>query len=211
MTTSVITASTAGNIEKMKRTTPRHRGTTAEPESRTIFTRREKRVQHELNPDRIAAQIGLKLITDFGGEFEYDKLVDFVSAMDAEASGVINKRVVYAPVVRTASIANVIHAMIEDGRLVGSYKYRGGQRVTFLMLSEDERSLRVAHINRQKAKSAKKKQRLEAERKQAQAAGQPIPMSRRKRRRQKARNDARAQAAQKKGRAATQNSSRRAA
>ena len=93
MTTSVITASTVGNVEKMRHNRPRHRGTTMESESRMIFTPREKSVYRQLDHARIAAQIGTKLLTDFGGELEFIELRDFVSTM--EAHGVINRRVVH--------------------------------------------------------------------------------------------------------------------
>ena len=210
MTASTVTASTSITTERIVRNRPTHRGTSQESESRVVFTRHERRVQHQLNPTRLGAQIALKLLTDFGGEFEFDRFVDFVSAMDER--GVINRRIVHDPVVRTASIANVITLMMEDGRLVGGREMQvGGRRATFLMLSPDERSIRMLQVRNQESKRARKQHDRDRQKKEARANGQPVPMSRRERRRQKARNDARKQAAQKKGRASAQGAARSAA
>ena len=215
MTTSVITASTVGNVEKLRRNRPRHRGTTMESESRMIFTRRDKRMQHQLNTTRLGAHIGFKLLSEFGGCFDFDDLADFVSAMDEK--GVINRRIVRDPMVRTATIANVVYEMIEDGRLVGGRELQsGGRRVGFVMLSPEEYSIRAVQLKRREDRRNEKKTKRNAAAAAARANGQPTPMSRRERRRQKARredrrNQARALAAQKKGRSSAKMPSTRAA
>ncbi len=209
MTTSVITASTVGNVEKMRRNRPRHRGTTMESESRMIFTPREKSVYRQLDHARIAAQIGTTLLTDFGGELEFIELRDFVSTM--ETHGVINRRVVHDIAIRTSTIASVVHSMMNDGRLVGGYEMKAGRRVGFLMLSPDESELRNAQIKRRQAKAKAKRIERDRLRKEARANGQPLKMTRRQRRRQAAHNQARALAAQKKGRSSAMVPSTRAA
>lgn len=201
MTANTVTASTSITTEKIVRKRPSHRGTTQESESRVVFTRHDKRMQHQLNTARLGAHIGFKLLSEFGGCFDFDDLADFVSAMDEK--GVINRRIVRDPMVRTATIANVVYEMIDDGRLVsGREPQHGGRRAGFVMLSPEEYSIRAVQLKRREDRRDEKKTKRDAAAAAARANGQPTPMSRRERRRQKARNEDRRnqKSTQKKGR-----------
>ena len=177
------TVATSSNIEKMRRPKTRNRAANTSSEHRTQPNRRERRVQHLLEPSRVAKNVALKILEHHNGTFSFGYIYELAVEMDN--SGVIDRHVVHDPAVRLGVITNAIESeLIDTGRLERTRERRDGRYVHVLTLSNDERSVHRAELLRRERKKAANRQDRQARRDAARAEGKPTPMNRRERKRQ---------------------------
>ena len=182
MTENVASSSTR-NFERMGRPKTRARASNTNPEHRTQPTRRERRVQHLLEPGRVASNVAYKILEHHDGEVSFDFLYEL--AVDMDTAGVIDRHVVHDPAVRLGVITNAIQTeLIDTGRLELTRKREEGRYVHVLTLSKDERSVHRKELLIRERKKEQNRQDRQARRDAARAEGKPTPMNRRDRKRQ---------------------------
>ncbi|MGV9001546.1 MAG: hypothetical protein ACOH18_01145 [Candidatus Saccharimonadaceae bacterium] len=146
-------------------------------------SRRERRVQHELNHGKVASRVCYKLLTEFEGWYECE-LSLFELAATMEDRGVINRNVVHDHAVRLGVIVNVIEELIDTKRLTSDRVLKNGKFAQFIWLSPDERAVQKVEFDGQNAKLEARSQERRERRDAARAAATPAAVDRRRQRRQ---------------------------
>lgn len=178
-----VMSSSTRNFERMGRPKTRARASNTSSEHRTQPTRRERRVQHLLEPARVASNVAYKILEHHDGSCTFSYLHEL--ALNMDDAGVIDRHIVHDQAVRLGVITNAIQSeLIDTGRLELTRKRENGRFVQVVTLSSDELSVHRKELLRRQRKKEENRQDRQARRDAARAEGKPTPLNRRDRKRQ---------------------------